>query len=286
MQYWIIKDGESKGPFTLEELQAMGISQTTKIWCKGMDNWTKAGETDIADVLFAHVVDESEERSAESGEAPENEERSAESAEVPESEERSAESAEASESEERSAESAEAPESEERSAESAEAPESEEQSAESAEASESEEQSAESAEAPEQPRMTPPPYNPALYSQPPYTPQQPPMPGYRPQPSPQQLYNDGYRRGLEDGKKLDADTDTSKCPPSNMVWAVLATVFCCMPAGIVSIVYASRVSGLYHKGDFVGAKRASDRAAYWALGSAIFHMVTYPITSALSLLVM
>ena len=234
MQYWIIKDGESKGPFTLEELQAMGISQTTKIWCKGMDNWTKAGETDIADVLFAHVVDESEERSAESGVAPECGERSAESAE----------------------------------------------------ASESEEQSAESAEAPEQPRMTPPPYNPALYSQPPYMPQQPPMPGYRPQPSPQQIYNDGYRRGLEDGKKLDADTDTSKCPPSNMVWAVLATVFCCMPAGIVSIVYASRVSGLYHKGDFVGAKRASDRAAYWALGSAIFHMVTYPITSALSLLMM
>ena len=234
MQYWIIKDGESKSPFTLEELQAMGISQTTKIWCKGMDNWTKAGETDIADVLFAHVVDESEERSAESAVAPENEERSAESAE----------------------------------------------------ASESEERSAESAEAPEQPRMTPPPYNPAPYSQPPYMPQQPPMPGYRPQPSPQQIYNDGYRRGLEDGKKLDADTDTSKCPPSNMVWAVLATVFCCMPAGIVSIVYASRVSGLYHKGDFVGAKRASDRAAYWALGSAIFHMVTYPITSALSLLMM
>lgn len=247
MQYWIIKDGESKGPFTLEELQAMGISQTTKIWCKGMDNWTKAGETDIADVLFAHVVDESEERSAESAEAPESEELSAESAETPENEELSAESAEASESEERSAE---------------------------------------SAEASEQPRMTPPPYNPAPYSQPPYMPQQPPMPGYRPQPSPQQIYNDGYRRGLEDGKKLDADTDTSKCPPSNMVWAVLATVFCCMPAGIVSIVYASRVSGLYHKGDFVGAKRASDRAAYWALGSAIFHMVTYPITSALSLLMM
>ena len=219
MQYWIIKDGESKGPFTLEELQAMGISQTTKIWCKGMDNWTKAGETDIADVLFAHVVDESEERRAESAEASENEELSAESG-----------------------------------------------------------------EAPEQPRMTPPPYNPALYSQPPYTPQQPPMPGYRPQPSPQQIYNDGYRRGLEDGKKLDADTDTSKCPPSNMVWAVLATVFCCMPAGIVSIVYASRVSGLYHKGDFVGAKRASDRAAYWALGSAIFHMVTYAVTFDLSLL--
>ena len=68
MQYWIIKDGESKGPFTLEELQAMGISETTKIWCKGMDNWTRAGETDIADVLFAPVGEEGEERSAESEE--------------------------------------------------------------------------------------------------------------------------------------------------------------------------------------------------------------------------
>ncbi|MGM9832708.1 MAG: CD225/dispanin family protein, partial [Candidatus Limisoma sp.] len=190
-----------------------------------------------------------------------------------------------------------AAESEERSAESGEEPtETGNQEPETGEAAaESEERSAESGEAAaERPRMTPPPYNPAQSNppynpapsnQPPYVPQQP-MPGYGPQPSPQQIYNDGYRRGLEDGKKLDADTDTSKCPPSNMVWAVLATVFCCMPAGIVSIVYSCRVSGLYAKGDFVGAKRASDRAAYWALGSAIVHMVTYPITSALSLLMM
>ncbi|MGM9832709.1 MAG: DUF4339 domain-containing protein, partial [Candidatus Limisoma sp.] len=83
MQYWIIKDGESKGPFTLEELQAMGISETTKIWCKGMDNWTKAGETDIADILFAPVgVSETGNPEPETGEAAaESEERSAESGE-------------------------------------------------------------------------------------------------------------------------------------------------------------------------------------------------------------
>lgn len=258
MQYWIIKDGESKGPFTLEELQAMGISETTKIWCKGMDNWTKAGETDIADVLFAPVGNEPTESAViglEGYEVKSNEEPAAEE----------------SATEEPAA--AEEPVAEE---------------------SATEEPATEESVAEAQPQMTPPPYNPAQSNppynpapsnQPPYVPQQP-MPGYGPQPSPQQIYNDGYRRGLEDGKKLDADTDTSKCPPSNMVWAVLATVFCCMPAGIVSIVYSCRVSGLYAKGDFVGAKRASDRAAYWALGSAIVDMVTYPITSALSLLMM
>lgn len=259
MQYWIIKDGESKGPFTLEELQAMGISETTKIWCKGMDNWTKACETDIADVLFAPVGNEPTENGnlePETGEAAAEESATEESAA------------------EESAVSVEEPAAEEPVAA---------------------EPAAEESAAEEQPQMTPPPYNPAQsnppynpapYNQPPCVPQQPPMQGYGPQPTPQQIYNDGYRRGLEDGKKLDADTDTSKCPPSNMVWAVLATVFCCMPAGIVSIVYSCRVSGLYAKGDFVGAKRASDRAAYWALGSAIVHMVTYPITSALSLLMM
>ncbi len=259
MQYWIIKDGESKGPFTLEELQAMGISETTKIWCKGMDNWTKAGETDIADVLFAPVGNEPTESAViglEGYEVKSNEEPAAEEpvAEEPVAVEESATEEAAAVEEPVEEPAAEEPVVEEPVA--------------------------------EQPQMTPPPYNPAPSNQPPYVPQQPPMPGYGPQPSPQQIYNEGYRRGLEDGKKLDADTDTSKCPPSNMVWAVLATVLCCMAVGIVSIVYASRVSGLYHKGDFVGAKRASDRAAYWALGSAIFHMVTYPITSALSLLVM
>ncbi len=254
MQYWIIKDGESKGPFTLEELQAMGISETTKIWCKGMDNWTKAGETDIADVLFAPVGSESV------------------AAEEPAAEEPVEEPVAVEESATEEAAAVEEP---------VEEPAAEEPVVEEPVA--------------EQPQMTPPPYNPAHYNppynpapsnQPPYVPQQQPMPGYGPQPSSQQIYNEGYRRGFEDGKKLDADTDTSKCPPSNMVWAVLATVLCCMPVGIVSIVYSCRVGSLYAKGDFVGAKRASDRAAYWALGSAIVHMVTYPITSALSLLVM
>ena len=268
MQYWIIKDGESKGPFTLEELQAMGISETTKIWCKGMDNWTKAGETDIADVLFAPVGNEPTESAViglEGYEVKSNEEPAAEEpvAEEPVAVEESATEEPAAEEPVEEPVAAEEPAAEEPAA--------------------------------EQPQMTPPPYNPAHYNppynpapsnQPPYVPQQQPMPGYGPQPSSQQIYNEGYRRGLEDGKKLDADTDTSKCPPSNMVWAVLATVLCCMPVGIVSIVYSCRVGSLYAKGDFVGAKRASDRAAYWALGSAIVHMVTYPITSALSLMMM
>lgn len=34
-------------------------------------------------------------------------------------------------------------------------------------------------------------------------------------------------------------------PGNNLVWGILATVFCCLPFGIVSIVKASKVNALW-----------------------------------------
>jgi hypothetical protein len=57
-------------------------------------------------------------------------------------------------------------------------------------------------------------------------------------------------------------------PPSNLVWGILTTVFCCLPAGIVSIVYASQVNPKWSSGDLDGAARASRNAGTWAIVSA------------------
>jgi len=62
-------------------------------------------------------------------------------------------------------------------------------------------------------------------------------------------------------------------PPSpqvanHLVWAILTTLFCCLPAGIVSIVYASKVNTLLASGDIEGARQASKNAATWAIVSA------------------
>ena len=51
--------------------------------------------------------------------------------------------------------------------------------------------------------------------------------------------------------------------PSHLVWAILATLFCCLPAGIVSIVYAAQVNGKLTAGDLEGALRASNSAKTW-----------------------
>ena len=54
-------------------------------------------------------------------------------------------------------------------------------------------------------------------------------------------------------------------PDTYMVWAVLVTVLCCLPFGIVSIVKASQVSSLYNQGRYQEAVAASEeigRASY------------------------
>lgn len=56
--------------------------------------------------------------------------------------------------------------------------------------------------------------------------------------------------------------------PNHLVWAILSTLFCCLPLGIVSIVYAAQVDGRRAAGDIFGARAASDKAKFWALLSA------------------
>lgn len=52
--------------------------------------------------------------------------------------------------------------------------------------------------------------------------------------------------------------------PSHMVWAILSTLFCCLPFGIVSIVFAAKVDGLQAAGNIAGAQEASNKAKLWA----------------------
>jgi hypothetical protein len=51
--------------------------------------------------------------------------------------------------------------------------------------------------------------------------------------------------------------------PNYLVQAILCTLFCCLPFGIVSIVYAAQVNGKLAAGDYHGAKAASDSARMW-----------------------
>ena len=62
-------------------------------------------------------------------------------------------------------------------------------------------------------------------------------------------------------------------PDTYMVWAILATLLCCLPFGIVSIVKASQVSSLYNQGRYQEAVAASEAAKKWAIWSAVAGVV-------------
>ena len=57
--------------------------------------------------------------------------------------------------------------------------------------------------------------------------------------------------------------------PNLLVWAILTTLICCLPLGIVSIIHAAKVNSLVAAGDIAGAQNASAAAKKWAIWSAI-----------------
>lgn len=58
-------------------------------------------------------------------------------------------------------------------------------------------------------------------------------------------------------------------PDNYLVWSILSTLFCCLPLGIASIVFAAQVDGKYNSGDYAGAQEASAKAKKFAMWAAI-----------------
>lgn len=65
--------------------------------------------------------------------------------------------------------------------------------------------------------------------------------------------------------------DKNQMPPpdNNLVWAILATVLCCIPFGIVAIIKASKVEELWYQGRHEEAQKAADDAKKWSIYSAL-----------------
>lgn len=74
-------------------------------------------------------------------------------------------------------------------------------------------------------------------------------------------------------------------PENYLVWAILSTVCCCLPFGLVSIVYAAKVDSLYTSKQYEAALEASGKAKMWALiaaGSGVAVGIIYGLLSVSS----
>ena len=69
---------------------------------------------------------------------------------------------------------------------------------------------------------------------------------------------------------METDINLSSKPPdNNLVGAIVSTMLCCWPFGIVSIIKSTKVNNLWAQGDFSGAQKSADDAKKWAIYSAI-----------------
>ena len=57
-------------------------------------------------------------------------------------------------------------------------------------------------------------------------------------------------------------------PNNYLVWAILSTLLCCLPLGIVSIIFATKVDTLAAMGNLTGALEASRKAKNFAIAAA------------------
>ena len=100
------------------------------------------------------------------------------------------------------------------------------------------------------------------------------------QPTQQQTsYQPAQQQPQYAGQQPAQDASAAECPPTNLVWAIISTLLCCLPAGIVAIIYAIKVQNKYREGDIEGAKRASETGAWWCIASIILGILTWPLIS-------
>lgn len=74
--------------------------------------------------------------------------------------------------------------------------------------------------------------------------------------------------------------------PNNMVIAIIATVlsliFCCLPHGIISLIYALQVNKKAAAGDVGGAEAAAKAARTWGMISIIVAVIWFVIALILN----
>ncbi len=64
-------------------------------------------------------------------------------------------------------------------------------------------------------------------------------------------------------------------PKNYLVESILVTIFCCLPLGIVGIVFASQVNTKFDARDYQGAIKASKDAKKWMIWGLISSAIIF-----------
>ncbi len=69
---------------------------------------------------------------------------------------------------------------------------------------------------------------------------------------------------------------SAECPPNYLVASIVMTILFFLPAGVVAIIFASKVNPLYRRGEVIKARKMSERAALWTILSLVIGLIFIP----------
>jgi len=78
--------------------------------------------------------------------------------------------------------------------------------------------------------------------------------------------------------EVNQDMNQGIRPKNYLVESILVTILCCLPLGIVGIIFATQVNTKFDAGDYTGAEKASKQAKQfmmWGLILGLVVMVAY-----------
>lgn len=252
MKYYIAENGQPAGPFELKDLMQHGLTPNSQVWNEKMSGWTRASEVpELMNLLGLPIAAQPVQPAQ-----PQQPIQPQPSPYAPQQREQAEQSHYASQQSE--ATTATTP-----------------QQAETQSTYAPQQQDYEQPQQPyEQPQQG---YGqqPSPYAQPQYEqPQQPQQSYSGPQQyqQPQQPYGQQYpQQQMPYGAQQYAPNGF---PPKNwmtesIIFTVLSVVCCCNPfaliTGIIAIVNAGKVNGLFQRGDTMGAGESAKQAKMWAL---------------------
>lgn len=64
-----------------------------------------------------------------------------------------------------------------------------------------------------------------------------------------------------------------KPPPNYLALAIITTILCCLPLGVISIIFSTQVNSKYMSGDYEGALQASKNAKLFWILSAVLGLI-------------
>lgn len=97
----------------------------------------------------------------------------------------------------------------------------------------------------------------------------------------------GHAAGYYMPQGMPQEQAPEPMPPTYTIWAILATICCCLPAGIIALVFSASVSSKYYARDYEGARKASERTEMWIIASIVLGVISnilyLPLTMLTSL---